>query len=227
MITLKQSLLLKPFPILVQRNVFDNTNELNDQLLKLIKKLIEEKNDVTHHTYITTEGAKQVDCNILLEYYGKESCITTLMDKIITPSVNNWLEVHFQELTGKSKPMGAQCHLISWATIYEPGSWQTPHIHRDKTFTGIYYLKMNESNFNNNIIDEQNQSIEMKAEGSLVIQNPHLQSSQPLLGGWQTHREILPVEGELIIFPSWISHFPKPFTKGERAVIVFDAQYLG
>ena len=35
----------------------------------------------------------------------------------------------------------------------------------------------------------------------------------------------MPKEGELLIIPSWLSHYPKPFSSGERCVIVFDARY--
>jgi hypothetical protein len=65
----------------------------------------------------------------------------------------------------------------------------------------------------------------MQSEGAFVIQNPHLQSSQPTLGGWTTLQEFMPKEGELIIIPSWLQHYPKPFSSGERCVIVFDAKY--
>jgi len=198
-----------PFPVIVQRSLFDNS-DLNLQLEKFVDFIISTRPDVTNQKYIATENAKQVNCNLLVEYYKKEDCITQLLDDIINPCVKTWADEHFKKLI--ERELNPQLHLESWATLYEPGSWQTPHIHRDKLFTGIYYFKMNESNGN---------------EGALVLQNPHLQSTQPLLGGWNTHIEILPQEGELIIIPSWISHFPKPFSKGKRGAIVFDGEFLG
>ena len=221
------------FPTIIQSSKFTGVEKLNADLLNFVKTLVEEKDDASKQTYIATEGgAKQPDVNILIDYYGKEECITELVDKIITPAQEYWVQAHFQELTGYPKPPNAQFNVFSWATLYGPHSWQTPHMHRDKMFTGIYYVKMNESIESDTLgaqctSDVQVQPVGMKNEGSLVIQNPHPQSSQPTLGGWQTHREILPTEGELIIIPSWVSHYPKPFTSGERCVIVFDAQYIG
>lgn len=220
-----------PFPIIIQRTRTDNSN-LNKELEVLVKKIIKEKQDVTSQNYIATEGAKQADCNILIDYYGKEDCITQLVDNVINPCVRDWAAKHFKKLLGSSDMISPQFRMTSWATIYGPSSWQTPHIHRDKMLTGVYYFKMNDtvSNYTNNAEctnDVHVQPPDMRAEGSLVLQNPHLQSTQPLLGGWQTHKEFLPQEGELIIMPSWISHFPKPFSKGERGCIVFDGEFLG
>lgn len=221
------------FPTIVQSFLYDNVTELNKELLSFVKRLVEEKEDAATLQYITTEGgAQQPHANVLLDYYGKEDCITTLVDKIITPAQEQWVQTHFYELTGNPKPSGARFNVYSWATLYGPNSWQTPHMHRDKMFTGIYYVKMNDEVENDTLgaqctSDVQKQPVGMKSEGSLVIQNPHPQSSQPTLGGWQTHREILPSEGELIIIPSWVSHYPKPFSTGERCVIVFDAQFIG
>jgi len=220
-----------PFPVIVQRTVFSDTESLNLELEKFIEFIIKTKPDATNKNYIATESAKQVDCNILVDYYNKEKCITDLMDEIINPEVKKWTKKHFDSLLNR-EIINPLYHMTSWATLYGPGSWQTPHIHREKMFTGVYYFKMNDSaeNLNNDAEctnDVQIQPPDMRSEGSLVIQNPHPQSCQPLLGGWQTHKEYLPVEGELIIMPSWVSHYPKPFKQGKRGVIVFDGAFLG
>ena len=124
------------------------------------------------------------------------------------PASQGWTEDHFMELSGKPMPTEGKLNFSTWTTYYTPNTWQTPHIHRDKLFTGVYYIKMPEQN-----------------GGEFVIQNPHLQSTQPFDGGWTVQKEMMPKEGELIIIPSWLQHYPKPFSSGERCVIVFDAQY--
>lgn len=211
-----------PFPIIVQRTVFSDTSSLNSELEKFVEFIIKTKPSVNDKNYMATENAQQANCNLLMEYYGKEQCITQLVDEIVNPEVKKWTNKHFRKLLGREikNPL---YHMSSWATLYEPGSWQTPHMHREKLFTGVYYFLMNKNEQNN----LQTDTPDFSADGSLVVQNPYPQSCQPVLGGWQTHKEYLPVEGELIIMPSWISHFPKPFKQGKRGVIVFDGAFLG
>src|SRR6056300_1220422 len=90
-----------PFPVIVQRTVFSNTQSLNLELGKFVEFIIKTKPDATNQNYIATESAKQVDCNILVDYYNKEKCITTLMDKIINPEVKKWTKKHFDSLLNR------------------------------------------------------------------------------------------------------------------------------
>ena len=218
-----------PFPTIVHSTLFEDVKDLNDKLLEFVKSLVLSEKDASEQIYLTTEGANQPDIDIVREYYGEVDCITEFVDEIMLPCAEKWTKHHFLELIGNPDYSG-YFDYVSWATYYTPGSWQTPHIHRDKMFTGVYFVKMppvkeSPTNGAHCTSGVQIQPPDMRSEGAFVIQNPHPQSSQPLRGGWQTHKEILPQEGELIIIPSWLSHYPKPFSSGERCVIVFDAEY--
>jgi len=201
-----------PFPILLHRIIFEEVEELNKDLFKFAKDLVN-SDEITDaatdpKSNLTTQGASQPDIDPCKEYYGKVDCITKFVDDIMIPASQGWTEDHFMELSGKSMPTEGKLNFSTWTTYYTPNTWQIPHIHRDKLFTGVYYIKMPE-----------------QSGGEFVIQNPHLQSTQPFDGGWTVQKEMIPKEGELIIIPSWLQHYPKPFSSGERCVIVFDAQY--
>lgn len=223
-----------PFPTIVHSILFQEVEDLNKDLFEFVKNLTfsdEVKDAATSGDYfLSTEGASQPDVDIAEKYYGEVDCITKFVDEIMLPASESWAEHHFMELTGKPTPRTGHFNFTSWATYYTPGSWQTPHIHREKMFTGVYFVKMPDekkslTNGAHCTSTVQYQPPEMQNEGAFVIQNPHMQSTQPLVGGWITQQEMMPKEGELIIIPSWLSHYPKPFSTGERCVIVFDAQY--
>ena len=219
-----------PFPTIVHSILFEEVEELNKSLLNFVKELTNSQKDASEGDYfLSTEGASQPAIDIVKKFYGEVDCITKFVDDIMLPSSMEWAKHHFSELTG-SEEYGGDFDFTSWATHYTPGSWQTPHIHRDKMFTGVYFVKMPDNkksltNGANCTSDVQNQPSNMQSEGAFVIQNPHLQSSQPTIGGWTTAQEFMPKEGELIIIPSWLSHYPKPVSAGARCGIVFDARY--
>lgn len=230
MLGIKDHKSITPFPVIMTSTVFNDVDELNADLLNFVKELTStEENADQVYSGISTEGASQPNIDICKEYYGKKDCITKFVDDIMRPGAERWARSHFYELIGQWGYSGELAY-TTWATHYTPGSWQTPHIHRGKIATGVYFVKMppqkeSLTNGANCTSEVQVQPPGMRTEGSFVIQNPHPESGSPIVGGWQTHREFLPQEGELIIIPSWVSHYPKPFTEGERCVIVFDVEY--
>jgi hypothetical protein len=106
------------------------------------------------------------------------------------------------------RPKRARLH--TWAVIYEGAGQQMPHMHPAGWITGVYYVSSPRAPGEN------------AYRGSIV-----LGIGNPIKGGsaipWGT-REIEPVPGRLVIFPSHVPHatVPPGGVDGERICVVFD-----
>ena len=102
----------------------------------------------------------------------------------------------------------------SWTIIMRQrsGQWNVPHDHGDNFLSGALYLKANESNEN-----LQNGMAEFMA----LISNPAI-SSLYNNASYQLAK-YSPVEGELMIFPSSMTHMVSPhLSRQDRIMISFN-----
>ena len=87
-----------------------------------------------------------------------------------------------------------------WANINPPGGYNMPHVHPNSHFSGVYYIKT------------------PKDSGKLVCNDPRAgeqlimptrKKGTPPKELWrEVHLD--PVEGRIIIFPSWLWHCVEP-----------------
>ena len=87
-----------------------------------------------------------------------------------------------------------------WANINPPGGYNAPHIHPNSLFSGVYYVKV------------------PKNSGELVCNDPRpgIQTTmptrvkgQPPQGLWR-EAHLQPLQGRVIVFPSWLWHAVEP-----------------
>ncbi len=100
----------------------------------------------------------------------------------------------------------AHWRLHIWATVLERGGHQRPHIHPDGWVSGVYYVCVPDE-----AVDEQRE----QSAGSLQFGHPPGQlksTATPII------RTVLPVEGQLVLFPSYLYHSTVPF-EGDRSRI--------
>jgi uncharacterized protein (TIGR02466 family) len=114
-----------------------------------------------------------------------------------------------------------QLALTGWTVINRPGNYNAPHNHSANLLSGALYISVPEG---------------MKG-GEIVFQDPRLNlnahdtAAMRRLGvkpPWlDTHLNVPPNPGDILVFPSWIMHYVEPFTcpdpSGVRVVISFNA----
>lgn len=97
-----------------------------------------------------------------------------------------------------------------WININPKGSFNRPHIHPNATFSGVYYVRCK------------------KNSGNLVFRHPSV--AQQILLKEETVDEyvgfnaatwtVIPEEGRLLIFPSWLEHYVEPNQDDEDRISI-------
>ena len=110
--------------------------------------------------------------------------------------------------TGPGDPL--QWQLDIWGTVVGPEGHQSPHIHAEAWLSGVYYARIPEA------VDEADRS----HAGWIEFGPPGLEFS---LEHAPPVRPVQPVEGRMILFPSYFYHRTIPFETGaNRISIAFD-----
>jgi len=95
----------------------------------------------------------------------------------------------------------------SWAHVSRPGGFHGPHRHSHYTYSGIFYVDADDVN-----------------NGPTIFFNPY---TMPSWEGYEWYSEQYSIDfypGKLIIFPSTILHYAKPYLgKDRRIVIAFNS----
>lgn len=105
----------------------------------------------------------------------------------------------------------------SWYHVTRYGGYHDAHSHPNCSWSGIYYLQAGESDLAtrsgvNRFYDPRNNASQFQDAGSLYLANQ---------GFW----DFAPVEGQVILFPSFIKHSALPyFGKTDRIVLAFNAR---
>ena len=84
-----------------------------------------------------------------------------------------------------------------WANILHPGGHHNSHTHPNSYFSGVYYVKTNSQSGNLIISDPR--------QGPQVMKNTHKEGYLAHKHLWEVV-DIIPKEGMLVIFPSWLTH---------------------
>tara|TARA_Y100001938_G_scaffold23471_1_gene30596 strand:+ start:19 stop:603 length:585 start_codon:yes stop_codon:yes gene_type:complete len=87
-----------------------------------------------------------------------------------------------------------------WANINPPGGYNMPHVHPNSHFSGVYYIKAPKDS--GNIVFN-----EPKTGAHMVM--PRRKEGKPPSHLWK-EVHVDPLEGRIIIFPSWLWHSVQP-----------------
>jgi uncharacterized protein (TIGR02466 family) len=117
-------------------------------------------------------------------------------------------EIYKEELLDNEPFLGNM-----WANVNYQGGYNSPHIHANSMFSGVYYVK-SEPNSGRLICDDPRPGIQhnipMRKEGELP---KHL---------WRVC-EVEPIPGRLVMFPAWLWHRVSPnLSKDIRISISFN-----
>ena len=116
----------------------------------------------------------------------------TLVDELFKMQ----MEIYKEELLSREPIIGNM-----WANINPPGGYNRPHIHPNSHFSGVYYIKAPQNS--GEIVFNDPRS------GAHMIMPERIKDSKPPSHLWREVR-INPLEGRLIMFPSWLWHCVDP-----------------
>ena len=97
-----------------------------------------------------------------------------------------------------------------WANINPPEGMNQPHIHPNALFSGVYYIKSNPKAGRLKIYDPR--------PGVQLIM-PTRKSGDPGRDMWRD-ANIEPIEGRIVMFPSWLWHAVEPNDSNELRISV-------
>ena len=106
------------------------------------------------------------------------------------------MEIYKEEILSREPIIGNM-----WANINPPGGYNRPHIHPNSHFSGVYYIKAPQNS--GDIVFNDPRS------GAHMIMPERIKDSKPPSHLWREVR-INPLEGRLIMFPSWLWHCVDP-----------------
>ena len=106
------------------------------------------------------------------------------------------MEIYKEELLTREPIIGNM-----WANINPPGGYNRPHIHPNSHFSGVYYIKAPQNSGEIVFNDPRSAAHMVMPERVKDIKPPsHL---------WK-EVHVDPLEGRIIIFPSWLWHSVQP-----------------
>jgi uncharacterized protein (TIGR02466 family) len=117
-------------------------------------------------------------------------------------------------------PQGARIGINvheSWCHITQSGGYHDMHMHPNSSWSGIFYVRAGESD-----VTTKN--------GCNRFYSPLMPGYTDIGTRWCSQSssfDMPPVDGELIVFPSWILHSAMPYTGDtERIVVAFNCQFI-
>jgi len=97
-----------------------------------------------------------------------------------------------------------------WANINPPGGYNRPHIHANSLFSGVYYIK-SPVNSGKLICNDPRPGVH--------VNMPVRKEGQPPKHLWrEIHLD--PIEGRIIMFPSWLWHCVEPNKSNDMRISV-------
>jgi len=188
------------FPIKIYKKQYPGN------LQSLQEGLIPKLNSIFEETKKNNQGSMRYGglcsynvCNNLSERIE----IFDLLDFVKTEVKLFWKELNYIE--------DDQSKLQSWANIYPPGSYIDAHNHSPVSLTACFYLQKPENS--GNIIFENPLTTILKHQPTNALLD--LDNYDSLFD-----REIQIKEGELIIFPGWLTHKTSVNNSKENRIII-------
>ena len=114
--------------------------------------------------------------------------------------------------TGKLR-FKVDLRLMAWANVNRAGEFNSPHIHPQNHWSGVYYVQT--TDFSTDRI---------KKAGNIEFADPRGPVGMVRAPGHQDAMSLPPPQGAILIFPSWLYHWVNPFSIDTvRISIAFNA----
>ena len=105
----------------------------------------------------------------------------------------------------------------SWCHVTAKGGYHDIHIHPNSSWSGIYYIKAGSSNAENR-------------DGVNRFYSPLVPAYSDIGTRWvggPTSIDVVPRDGQLVVFPSWLPHSATPYHGDQdRIVIAFNTKFI-
>jgi uncharacterized protein (TIGR02466 family) len=201
-----------------QSHCFTATNPYHDLLKDALKSLIYDDADNTSNAVQSdvATGAKRALKESELDFLWRDDpniqTLAMFLQELITTIAT--------EVNQDYWPEGAEVETAlveSWYHLTSNGGYHDVHSHPNCSWCGIYYVDIGDSSFNeknglNRFYDPRGNADHFLDAGSMYLNNT---------GYW----DIEPVEGQIILFPSYLKHSALPyFGQTDRVVIAFNAR---
>lgn len=190
------------------------TSYSSNELLNATKKFVTEISLASETRGHSTVGGYQSDSKF---FERTDGSVIKLKKFISDELVKYW--PHFSEaMTGRIF-QGEIPHfeLWGWITSLKSGGFNSPHIHPRSTISGVYYVKTPPE-----VVENKDGSF----AGWLGFMDPRSNAQIWPLPTHLNYFFIPPVEGSLVLFPSYLQHFVPPFNaEGDRVAIAFNLRH--
>jgi tetratricopeptide (TPR) repeat protein len=99
--------------------------------------------------------------------------------------------------------------VVTWTNVMPAGAFERPHIHRSGWLSGVYYAEM--------------PALDATDEAAAIVFGGHPRDEDPRDD--TPRRFVHPRAGQLVLFPSYLTHRTRPFHgTGRRVSVAFDIQ---
>lgn len=190
------------------------TSNSSKELLIALKNSLSEISLANEKRGHSTVGGYQSDSKL---FEKNDSSIIQLKNFISDEVVKYW--PHLSEaMTGRIF-QGEFPHfeLWGWITSLKSGGFNSPHIHPRSTISGVYYVKTPAE-----VLENKDGNF----AGWIGFMDPRSNAQIWPLASHLNYFFIPPVEGSLVLFPSYLQHFVPPFNaEGDRVAIAFNLRH--
>lgn len=205
-------------PIL--RKSFETQKEVNQTLSSLFYQQKQENQPNETSVYSSPDD--------LLQRYQTNPSMTALF-AFISQSVFEVASQMNGAIWQQSKAANLNMHVVgAWFQIQNKFGFHDIHSHGNCSWSGVYYVQIDETSkrqqhpqlgFNNGITRFYSPRFDLLGGAHMDMGNAYLQDS---------HIDMQPEEGDLIVFPSWLNHKAMPYDGDkDRIIISFNAQVHG
>lgn len=121
---------------------------------------------------------------------------------------------HMIAATSQKLRFNIDLRLTAWANVSRSGDFNTPHIHPQNHWSGVYY-----------VLAPDFSEDRIKRAGNIEFQDPRGPVTMLKSPGQADSMSLTPRQGSILLFPSWLYHWVNPFSIDTmRISIAFNAQ---
>jgi uncharacterized protein (TIGR02466 family) len=140
--------------------------------------------------------------------------VTPCIQKLRSLAVESVFEMT-RNVTGKVDPTKLDLKISGWMNANPPGAFNAPHTHPGAHWSGVYYVSQP-------AVEEGNSGMIEFLDPRSDLPNWRILRAKP----FRSKRKIRPKMGEIVLFPSYLTHWVYPNdTDEERVTIAFNATF--
>jgi uncharacterized protein (TIGR02466 family) len=148
-------------------------------------------------------------------WHSNEDLLTWIIPEV--PQLKRWIVIAFNDLTkatSNDKEFQGKLELNAWANLNRYGDYNSVHTHPACIWSGVYYVDSGDP-----------PNLDYPKSGSLELLDPRAGAEMSAIPGTLIgmQKNIHPLSGEIVVFPSWLKHHVHPyFGRGDRISIAFN-----